>query len=319
MSADAAATPSKRGIIGRALRRVWYLFFRRHPYHYLGRLLLATLGGDERERLQRAFALAAQVPLRFRARCLLYYLDELYYGRFADSPTLSEPNRLRWSGPLAALTHRQLLEHYSREPGAFERDYGPILARALEALREDSFECVVEVGCGNGLLIERVAAQAAGSGAAFVGLDLDAQTIASNQERYRGSRVQYCCCDSLQEFLERRPPASVLVLAQGTLQLFTEAELLNCLRWLVATIPRGAVVVKDFTYPESKREARSRPAGGFTFFHNYEYLLAQAGLESIRTQVVETRTNWTGVVVSAAWSRRPAPGWWAKSVLLEAP
>ena len=288
----------------RPLRRLWYAFFRRHPYYYLGALLWVTMTGDQKQRLQKAFDLVSKVPLRFRARCLLYYLDTPYYAGYADSSTLPEPNRLRWTGALASLTHRQLLEHYSQEPDAFEREYGPTLLRAQEALREASFDYVVELGCGNGLLIERLAARETASGATFVGLDMDPETIAANQERYRGSRVQYHRCDTLQGFLGRVQPASVLVLAHGTLQCFTEAELLSCLRGLVAAVPRGAVVAREITYPDHQAELHSRPAGGFTFFHNYEHLFAQAGLNGFRAQAAEVRPNLKWAVVSAAWIRR---------------
>jgi trans-aconitate methyltransferase len=175
-------------------------------------------------------------------------------------------------------------------------------------LQETPYEYVVEVGCGNGLLMERVAAQAPACGATFVGLDMDPKVITANQEIHRGSRVQYYCCDSLQEFLGRAHPASVLVLAHGTFQCFTEAELANCLRWLVTHVPRGAVVVRDFTYADGQVEIHSRPAGSFTFCHNYEQLFAQAGFEAIRTRVAKVGANWKGVVVSARWTRPPSAG-----------
>jgi SAM-dependent methyltransferase len=292
--------------VRRPLRRVWYALFRHHPYYYLGALFWAAMGGEETERFQRVFELVRQAPLSLRAYSLRFYLDELYYGRYSGSTILPEPNRLRWSGPLAVAYHRETLQRYTQQPEEFERDYGTFLTRVQEALQEASFDYVVEIGCGNGLLIERLAAHGPASGTTFVGLDISRETIAWTRERWPGSRVEYHCCDTLQEFLGLRRPPSVLVLANGTMQLFTENELLNCLRWLVAAIPRGGVVVKDFTYPDGRVELHSRRAGGFTFFHNYEYLFAEAGLESLRTQVHEVRPNWKTVVVSAAWTRPAA-------------
>ncbi len=289
----------------RALKRLWYLFFRRHPYHYLGAALWVTLGGGERQRTRRVFERVARAPLGFRTRCLLVYLDNLYYSRHATSPSLPEPNRLRWSGPLAVAAHTEVAQKYAQRPELFECEFGPMLARVNELTRDNAYECVVELGCGAGLLIERMAAQAVDSSAAFVGLDLSPETIDLNRERYRGSRVQYHCCDNLQEFLGRTQAESVLVLAQGTLQFFTEAELLNCLRWLTGNIPRGALVVRDFTYPEASRQEHSRPGIGFTFFHNYETLFSQAGLREIQTEVETDRAQARTVLVSGIWGARP--------------
>jgi hypothetical protein len=287
---------------------VWYALFRHHPCHYLGGLLWAMMGGEETERLQKVFELFRRDPLGLRAVSLRLYVDQLYYNRYSGSATLPEPNRLRWSGSLGTEFHEELRQRYTQQPEEFERDYGLQLAGAQETLHEIPIEYVVEIGCGNGLLMERVAAQAPASGATFVGLDMDAKIIAANRERYRDSRVQYHCCSSLQEFLGRVRPASVLVLAHGTFQCFTEAELAHCLRWLVANIPGGAVVVRDFTYADGQVEIHSRPAGSFTFCHNYEQLFAQAGFEAIRTRVAKVGANWKGVVVSARWTRPPSAG-----------
>lgn len=302
MSDGSAKPEGVRHLARWAVRRLWYSFFRYHPYYYMGALQWATMGGEESERFQRVFELVRKAPLSLRAYSLRFYLDELYYGRYAHSTTLPEPNRLRWSGPLGVAYHQEMLENYMRHPEEFEREYGPLLARVQEALREAPFEYVVEIGCGNGLLIERVAALAPEASATFVGLDISPETLALTRERCAGSRVEYHCCNTLQEFLERGRPASVLVVANGTATFFTSSEFVNLLTWLRSNVPRGAVVVRDITHLEAEREQRSRPAGGYVFHHNYGFLLAQAGLNDIRCQYEPVPDiPLQAVVASASW------------------
>ncbi|HXE75807.1 MAG TPA: class I SAM-dependent methyltransferase [Candidatus Xenobia bacterium] len=296
--------PSVEGL----LRRAWYALFRHHPYYYAGALQWAAMRGDETQRLRRAFELFRREPLALRTLALRVYIDKLYYDRHSNAAAVPGPNRLRWTEPLGTDYHEELLRHYQARPEEFERDHAPILARTRELLREAAFEYVVEVGCGNGLLMERLAEHGAAAGTTFVGLDISAETIERTRQRWPGSRVQYHCCDTLQDFLGRVRPTSTLILANGTVQHFTQRELSGCLQWLVENVARGAVVVKDFTYPDGRLESQSRPAGGFSFYHNYEYLLAEAGLRDIRTQVYEARPTWKGVVVSARWGREARGG-----------
>lgn len=286
----------------RALRPVWYRIFPFHPYHYLGAFLWAAMGGDERQRMSRVFEKAVQAPLPFRTRCLLYYLDNSYYARHAGAASLSEPNRLRWGGPYAVASHLSVLENYARTPGAFERDYEPVLNRLRELLRESSFDYVVELGCGNGLLAERLPALAPDPAVTIIGMDISPQTVAFNRERYNGSRVQYLHDESLQSLLGKLRPSSALIVAVSTFELFTENELLGCLRWLTANVPHGALVSRDFTFSNANRQPHSRPGGSFTFFHNYELLFQAGGLTDIRTQVVLDREpDWKAVVISGSW------------------
>ena len=206
MADDSPASSSVGRAFRRALKPVWYRLFRQHPYYYLGAALWRLMPGDEQQRMLAVFEQTAHTPLRFRTRCLLYYLDSCYYTRFADSATLPEPNRLRWGGPQAVASHLEALRNYEKNIGGFERDYASLLKRVEALGRENRYDYVAEIGCGNGLLIERLAAQAGDSGTVFVGLDLNAEILALNRERYAGSRVQYHQINSLQEFLGRQRP-----------------------------------------------------------------------------------------------------------------
>ena len=305
MNKAGANSVSAGWTLRRALKPLWFRLFRYHPYHYLGAVLWRLLPGDDRRRMQQVFAQTGQAPpLPLRTRCLICYLDNSYYARFADSPTLPEPNRLRWAGPLGVQSHLEALQNYSRQPEAFERDHASLLARVHELQEATAYDSVVEIGCGNGMLIELLATRALNGATDFAGVDMNSEIIALNRSRRAGSRVQYYQANSLQEFLAPRRPQSALILAVGTFELFTEAELLNCLRWLTTNIPRGALVVQDFTFAEAHRQEHSRPAGSFTFFHNYEFLLAEGQLIGIRSSAqFDREPYWKTVVVSGTWGK----------------
>lgn len=302
MGGDSAVRNSVDGAVRRALKLVWYSVFRHHPYHYLGAVLWKLMPGDDGQRMQRVFEQSNRRPLPIRTLALLHYLDNWYYSTYSNAAALPTPNRLRWSGALAVESHLEALRNYERDPSRFEKDYGSLLQLVQEWLREDDYESVVEIGCGNGLLIERVAAQAPGSQATFMGLDMSAEILALNRQRYAGSRVQYHASESLQAFLAREPRRSVVVLAVGTIQLFTEEEFLACLRWITTNVPRGALAVWDFTFAEADRQEHSRPAGNFTFFHNYESLFVRGGLRDVRSRVeADHEPRWKNVLVSGRW------------------
>lgn len=301
--ADNSPAPSlPRRALRRALKPVWYRFFRHHPYHYLGALLWRLMPGNDQERMQRVFEQSGRRPLPIRTLALLHYLDNWYYATYAGAAALPAPNRLRWGGRLGVQSHLEAWQNYSRQPGAFERDYASLLARVQELLQRGPCESVVEIGCGNGMLIEWVASRAASGATVFAGVDMNAEIIGLNRERFPGSAVHYEHANSLQAFLAPRCPRSALILAVGAFELFTEAELRNLFGWLTAHIARGALVVQDFTFAEATRQEHSRPGGSFTFFHNYEVLFAQAGLRDIRSSVESDREpHWKTVLVSGVW------------------
>lgn len=305
MAVDAISQAGLRTTFRRALKPVWFRLFRYHPYHYLGAFLWRLLPGDDQQRMQRIFEQSGRRPLPMRTLALLHYLDNWYYTTYSNAATLPAPNRLRWGGSLAVESHLEALRNYEQDKARFEKDYGSLLKLVQELLQEGLYECVVEIGCGNGLLIERVAAQAAGSEATLVGLDMNADILALNRQRYAGSRVQYHQSESLQEFLGREPRRSIVVLAVGTVELFTEEEFLHCLRWLTTTVPRGAFVVWDFTFSDANRQEHSLPAGNFTFFHNYESLFARGGLHDVGSRVeADHEPRWKNVLVCGRWGSR---------------
>lgn len=289
--------------VRRFLKPVWYRLFRFHPFHYLGAIYWATMSQPARDHFVATRFLAG-ANLGLRERCLRTYLDDCYYAQHADSSTTPDANRSRWSGPSGQEYHRAMLQHYTENPEEFDRQHASLLARMKELLAAQTYECVVEIGCGNGLLIERVASLAPEASTVFVGLDMDPATIASNRQRYAGSRVQFHQSNTLQEFLAGRRPLSVLVYASGAAAFFTPGELVNLLTWLRSNVPRGAVVVGDITHLEVEREQQSRPLGGYSFHHNYGFLFAQAGLDDNQCQY-EPVPDYPlqAVVASASWGR----------------
>ena len=283
------------------LRRLWYVFFRQRPYYYAGALFWATMSASEREQF-RTDRFRRGTSLGWRDNCLRTYVDARYYARFADSPTLPPENQERWSGPTALEYHQAMLQYYSERPEEFETQHEALLTRLKELLAAEDYQYVVEIGCGNGLLLERVATLAPAR-SVLVGLDMNTDIIAQNRQRYPQSRVRYCEGATVQEFLQGVGAESVLVYGNGTFTFFTPNELLQCLRWLQATVSHGAVVAADSTFLDLDRERASLPADGYGFRHNYEELLRRAGLENVRGRLQPfPEYGASRIVASGVWS-----------------
>jgi SAM-dependent methyltransferase len=293
------------GAVRPRLRRLWYVFFCQRPWYYAGALLWALMSPSARRRFQ-ANRFRRGGPQGWKENCLRAYLDGRYYSQFANSPTLTPENRERWAGPTALEYHEALLQYYSERAEEFEALHQEVLNRLTELLALESYQYVVEIGCGNGLLLERVATLAP-AGSALVGIDMSAEIIAQNRRRYPHSRVQYVHGTTVQEFLQGAGPDSALVYASGTFAFFTPNELLECLRWLQKNIPRGAVIVEDSTFLEPERERASRPADGHGFRHNYGQLLLTAGLENFLSWLQPLpELGASRIVASATWGGRKA-------------
>ncbi|HSC77776.1 MAG TPA: class I SAM-dependent methyltransferase [Candidatus Acidoferrales bacterium] len=291
--------------VRRLLRPVWYGVFRYHPYHYLGALFWAGMGPEAR----RTFIDGFSRPLPtvgFRLACLREYWVNRYFAGYADSAVTPPPILDHiWGAEGATDYHQENLRYFSQHPEEFDQIHAHLLARIAELLSEAEFECVVEVGCGSGLLLERVAARAEPSRAQFIGLDLDPRIIALNRQRQPGPRVQYRQAPSVQEFLGRMQPSSALVFANATFTFFTEKELQSCFAWLATHVPRGAIVIADATALDLEREQHSRPYGVLTFSHNYGFLLADAGLERVRCELPPAPSpHIKKIVASATWGMK---------------
>jgi len=285
----------------RFLRPVWYRFFRYHPYHYLGALLWAAMGEHDRQSFIEEFVKPFP-KLTLRQHCLRQYWTDVYFAGTADLAATPALLRQAWGAGGATEYHRHHFDYFTQHMDEFEHFMAPLLNRLAEFLARKEFNYVVEIGCGNGLLLERAAARADHSRAEFAGLDLDAGIIALNRQRHAQSRVRYYQADTLQEFLGRLGAHSVLVFANATFTYFTEKELLNCFGWLAIHVPRGAVVIADATVLDPQREKHSRPYGALTFSHNYEFLLAQAGLKEVRCDLQPSPSpGLKKVLASATW------------------
>jgi SAM-dependent methyltransferase len=285
----------------RLLRAVWYRLFRYHPYHYLGALLWAARGEPERQSFIEEFV--KPLPkVTLRQQCLRQYWTDRYFAGNVDLPATPAPLRQAWGAGGATEYHRHHYDYFTQHRDEFDHFMAPLLNRVGEFLARTEFNTVVEVGCGHGLLLERVAAQVNHSSAEFVGLDLDAGIIAVNRQRYAPSRVRYHQADRLQDFLGALGARSVLVFANATFTYFTEKELLNCFTWLVTRVPRGAVVLADATVLDPQSEQHSRPYGALTFSHNYAFLLDQAGMKEIRCDLQPSSSPGVRkVLASATW------------------
>ena len=288
--------------VRRVLKPVWYRLFRYHPYHYFGALAWAAMGPQARRSFLDQFSMP--VPwLGLRQRCLREYWTNSYFAQYADSPVTPGPLLGQiWGASGATEYHVHHLQYFTEHMDEFVQIHTPLFSRLAQLLAQKEFSHVVEIGCGSGMIVERVAAQTGPDRAQFVGLDLDPKIIALNRQRNTHSRVQYHQANSVQEFLSQVRPSSVLVFANATFTFFTEKELLGCLTWLASNAPRGAIVIADATALDLQREQHSRPFGVLTFSHNYEFLLAQAGLKQVQCDFLPAPSpSIKKVLASATW------------------
>jgi hypothetical protein len=210
-----------------------------------------------------------------------------YYA--ASEREIRQLNRERfWGAEAGRQWHlAKTSDRQTPQGQADEQRWRATLVRQLdELLAGHSALCrLIEIGTGTGEFLVQLADRFPSVREA-VGLDLSAAQIADTRKAWPDTRVRFEHAEAADWLMNHRQPGGVIV-AYGTFEYFTQAELQELLR-VIARLPRpAAVAVADTVDMDLRTNLQSRPRGELAYSHNYAYLLREAGFSVI----AETHTR----------------------------
>ncbi|MEM1440746.1 MAG: class I SAM-dependent methyltransferase [Verrucomicrobiota bacterium] len=197
-------------------------------------------------------------------------------------------------------------EFYDAYPERFDEWFrGPhyeiVEALAGELEKRPSIHRLIEVGCGDGKVLQHLAERFPQFNSA-TGIDLNEKIIERNREVYRDTSLQFESAD-LHEFLEHYLGSGILLVSYGgVLEYLTEEELktlFSSFRNLASPVLLMLVepISKDF---DLETETRSRPHGiENSFSHHHRYLLEEAGWKIEFEKVQKLEHRWMLMIASA--------------------
>lgn len=195
------------------------------------------------------------------------------------------------SGDHARL--RDLHRDYWRKEGLqFGKDYAfrfeeqflqcdaELIHIAINDLNSDVLENVVEIGCGNGKVLEYVSQKLAYC-KELVGIDIDRMRISANRQHYREQRLNFVACNALDWFRENAKCSTLIMTNGGVLEYFLEAEISEI--FAIAAQHNNTAVALIETVGSNhdlENDRKTHPYGReLAFSHNYIHLLEKAGFE----------------------------------------
>jgi SAM-dependent methyltransferase len=229
---------------------------------------LASLGG--RKVNYDSFFIASNQTLRDRLTYI--YLNRRYYH--ASEADKHSMNREKfWGGKAGMRWHegvgdREKLIEFRNSVRRFAAQLSPAT--------------VVEIGCGNGVEIARIADQIDGP-RRFVGIDLSVDQIELCRKTKRNPKLEFYASDGVSWIRQNRSIGGGLIVSICALECFTNGELKTFLEasragnWAIALFePIGPL--NDYLNFESV------PRGNLAYSHNYEALIRSAGYNIVRAE-----------------------------------
>ncbi len=228
--------------------------------------------------------------------------------RRADHAALAGTFRRYWTSAAARSYHLNFLEERHR---LFRDHHAEILERLVEVVERhpDRLARFVEIGCGDGWLLDQFAARLAEIDR-FVGVDLNDAVIAADiRAPGRDPRIDFVCADALDWFRANRQPGTVLFTYNGVLEYFSAPQLAELMRLIAGSGPAAIALVEPIAPEHDLEHMQDSFAFGHesTFSHNHRHRLVEAGFDiAFQKVLVADGIRWM-MMVATAGLRGDAP------------
>ena len=230
-----------------------------------------------------------------RDRLISVYLNRRYYLS-GESDKLAMNREKFWGGTAGVRWHagvgaRNDLIEFRR----YVREFAAALSPAT----------VVEIGCGNGTQLVKLADEIDGP-ERFIGVDLSPNQIEVCRKANKNPKVHFYAADGVSWIKQNMAIGGGLLITIGTLEYFTNAELKTFLtlardgNWAIALLePIGPL--------DDYQNFESVPRGNLAYSHNYEAIILAAGFSIMKTDRTRSRVPRVFDVRVAAAAQAPLP------------
>jgi Methyltransferase domain len=266
------------------LRRLWFRVFSDHPLTYPGRVLVSLMPRGVLARYQSDF-FTGQQSESLVGRIIRSELNRQYYAK-SDSEQRRLNRERFWGGQAGAEWHEKQRERFTASGPSedFLKFRRPLVQQIKELIAAaPRYELLCEIGTGNGLFLQYLSRELSGI-KRFVGLDLNRDQIARNRQTYAGSALEFVAGE-VEAWIRANVTVPTIFVAVGTLECFTEAELVDLLRKIHAARPGAAVGLCEPINIDLGSTTDSRPRGNTMYSHNYPHLLRSSGYALFRQHV----------------------------------
>ena len=188
-----------------------------------------------------------------------------------------------WKGDQGDVFHAS---HVDYRYALFRRIHAHLIDLAADRVRGGRFARVVEIGCGDGKVLDHVRRRMAGI-PTHVGLDVNASALARAREMFgTGPGVSFVEAEAT-AWLGAHPAAGTILLSYGgVMEYLSEGAVERVLRHLAAAPPAMAVLVEPVAPDHDlTRRVRSFSFGPeSSFSHDHARLLEEAGFGVVHVE-----------------------------------
>jgi len=214
-----------------------------------------------------------------------YFLKEFYSK---SEPELRQANREQyWGGKAGKLWHEGIRKKYS-SPEAFENEFvkrrEPMTSMLGEFISDQAgkYSVLCEIGTGNGLYIHYLYEKYSSQFKKWVGIDLNAEQININKAVYKEKPINFISTE-VGDWIKANSQESVLFLAVGTLEYFTQPELEEFFSQVKENHSNAAIALVEPISFDISLNKNSMPRGLYMFSHNYPFLLEKSGFRMYKS------------------------------------
>lgn len=152
---------------------------------------------------------------------------------------------------------------------------------------------IVEIGCGNGLYLNRIAIEL-GDKYQFIGIDLSAEQIAWNKKKYPALRFERAAAGEI-EFDSTK--GGIVYITFGTLSCFTENELTIWLSQIKNSNGYQCVCISEWNADfDPEKNFVSQAMSPTLYNHAYRHLLTKAGFTIGKLEYTDASKIFPGYV-----------------------
>ncbi len=158
------------------------------------------------------------------------------------------------------------------------------LVNVDETIESMPIESIVELGCGNGLVLHYLSNRWP-SVKNLVGIDIDADVICRNHDANDNKKLMFVHSDVFEWTRQHARPSTLLITNGGVLEYFLRSEVEELFRMWRSVNPTAIVLIETIGSDHDLEHDTDTHVYGreLSFSHNYSHLLERAGFE-IQTQ-----------------------------------
>lgn len=266
----------------KTLKKLYYRFFRKHPYTYLGNVIMPFLSKEAKDRYYEDFFLNRHKGIRKILRdSVRYAIDDKYYSM--DELKRREMNKKVFWGRYGKAYHNLKKDQF-KDSEAFDKIFlktrGPLVDNLAAILkREGGYGRVCEIGAGNGILLDYLSRKLTGVGK-FIGLDLSEETVNRCRLDYKdNTKLEFHNLEVL-EYVDRYYDEPTVFVAYDTLRYFTAQELEDTLRRIKSKNQKIMFAIGESVFKmDFDKDFESKPLVFIAYSHNYPHVFKKAGFD----------------------------------------